>query len=154
MNQRIELAAYIGVVVILALLVVAEGRKNAELTTDLPLTPQELYQKLAKSQVQMQIVDVREEADEYEDFHLPGAIPFPGCDPSKTAPETLERILTSVPTVVVSADGDTATFKKCRTHFTTARNLTGGFTAWDDEGLPEDSGEYVPPKASAGGGCL
>ena len=38
--------------------------------------------------------------------------------------------------------------------FKLARNLEGGIEGWTDEGLPEDSGEYVPPKPGAGGGCL
>jgi hypothetical protein len=69
-------------------------------------------------------------------------------------PKVMERILPSVPTIIVSEDGDAEAFKKCATFFTSARNLEGGLEAWVDANLPEDSGEYIPPKPSAGGGCL
>jgi rhodanese-related sulfurtransferase len=152
--KRFELPVYLALLLCLSLLLLIEGRRNAALLAEVPLAPKELYQKLAKSQARLQIVDVRTDREGYEDIHLPGAIPFPGCDAEKTPPEAMERILDSAPTIIVSEDGDAEVFRRCRARFTLARNLVGGVTAWSDEGLPEDSGEYVPPKAAGGGGCL
>ena len=56
--------------------------------------------------------------------------------------------------VIVTADGDDAAFEACRQHFAAARNLAGGMEAWSAANLPEDTGEYRAPKASASGGCL
>jgi rhodanese-related sulfurtransferase len=137
-----------------AVLVLVEGARSEHLAAQLPVEPKAFYETLKTSKVKIQIVDVRESSDDYEDMHLPGAIPFPNCDLEKTAEEVRERIVPSMLTLIVSDDGDPAVFAKCAAHFTSARNLAGGMTAWDDENLPEDSGEYVPPKASAGGGCL
>lgn len=135
--------------------VVYEGARRAELDERVGITPKELYGKIAKSQVKLQIVDVRPDPEEnYEDTHVPGALPFPGCDLAITPEKARERILKSVPTIVVSQAGDAATFARCAASFTSARNLSGGLDAWVDENLPEDSGEFAPPKPSAGGGCL
>jgi rhodanese-related sulfurtransferase len=153
--KKLELPLYLVILCVLGVMVFVEGTRAATLEAQVPLTPQELYKKLAKSQVKLQIVDVRADVTEgYEDTHVPGAIPFPGCDLDKAPDNAKERILPTVPTIVVSAEGDAAAFEKCRSFFTSARNLAGGMTAWDDANLPEDSGEYSPPKGSAGGGCL
>lgn len=153
--KRLELVGWIAAVGVLSALVFVEGSRAAALEAKVGLTAAELYKKLAKSQVKLQIVDVRPDVTEsYEDTHVPGAVPFPGCNLEETPEAARERILPTVPTIVVSAEGDAATFEKCRAFFTSARNLEGGMTAWSDEGLPEDSGEYSPPKGGAGGGCL
>ncbi len=146
--KRLEPIAYAMLILLFSGLVFAEGRRQQELTTRIELTPKALYQQLARSQVRLQIVDAREEG--FEDSHIPGAIPFPACDPSAAS----EWVLASVPSVIVTSDGDAATFARCRGYFTTVRNLEGGFTAWDDASYPEDEGEYAPPHSSAGGGCL
>ena len=152
--KRVELAAYLAVIAALVVAVVGEARANASLTAGIALEPKELYRALARKNSVLQVVDVRDDVEEYEDARVPGAIPFPGCDPSKTPEEAMKRIVASVPTVVVSADGDAATFERCKASFASARNLAGGQEGWSDEGLPEDTGEYVPPKPKAGGGCL
>ncbi len=134
--------------------VVYEGARRADIDSARGIEPRELYKALS-SQTKWQIVDVRGDIeDNYEDVHVPGAIPFPGCK-LEDAPEAARvRIVPSMPTVVVSADGAAADFAACKDFFTSARNLNGGVEAWSDENLPEDSGEYIPPKPSAGGGCL
>lgn len=155
MKRLVEPAIYIALLLALGGGVLIEGKRQADLEEQLPLTAQELYQKLARSQVRWQLVDVRPEPSElYEDAHIPGALPFPECDPQKTPAEARSRILASVPTVIVSEEGDPQLYQKCLAHFVTARNLAGGFAAWSDANYPEDSGEYVPPRSSAGGGCL
>lgn len=131
-----------------------EGARRHDLEARLALAPRELYQRLAKSELKWQIVDVRPDVADYDDAHIPGAIPYPGCDPAQVPAAAKERILGSVPTIIVSGDGDPSTFEKCGRGFTSARNLEGGMTAWSDSNLPEDSGEYAPPRSSAGGGCL
>jgi rhodanese-related sulfurtransferase len=149
--KKNEWILYLIVVATLGALVAVEGTRAAKLERQLPLEPQELYAKLARSQVKLQIIDARP-LDEYEDAHVPGALPFPGC--STPVPAAQPHVLPSVPTIVVSASGDEGLFSACQGAFTTARNLAGGMEAWSDANLPEDSGEYVPPKPGAGGGCL
>ncbi len=132
-----------------------EGRRHHDLEAQVALAPKVLYQRLAKSQVQWQIVDVRTDLrDGYEDAHIPGALPFPSCDPALSPEAAKGRALASVPTIIVSEDGSPEIFAKCASYFTSARNLGGGMAAWSEANLPEDTGEYVPPKSSAGGGCL
>ena len=150
MKQR-EWLSYLAVIAVLGALIFVEGTRAHTLEERVALLPAELYRKLAKSQVKLQIVDARA-LDEYEDTRIPGAVPFPGC--TTPVPAAEKHVLASVPTIIVSATGDAATFASCRARFTSARNLAGGMTAWSDAGLPEDSGEYVPPKPGAGGGCL
>lgn len=156
MKPAAEAAAWLGLLALLGGGVVAEGRTRADLERRIPVAPEELYRSLARSQAAVQIVDVREDlVDEYEDAHVPGAIPYPGCDPEKAPPAARERVLPSVPTVIVAAgaaDGEAA--EACAARFTTARVLAGGMEAWSDANLPEDSGEYAAPSAKAGGGCL
>lgn len=155
MNKSLEPVLYVAVLALLGGGVLAEGARQSELEEKLPISAKALYGMLAKSQVRYQLVDVRADPSEnYEDAHVPGAVPFPGCEMNATPQSARAHILPSVPTIVISGEGDAATFGKCLAFFTTARNLQGGFTAWADENLPEDSGDYVPPKPGAGGGCL
>lgn len=149
-----EALVYVVLILGLSGLVFAEGRRNTELQARSALTPKRLYSKLSNRQLTLQIVDVRDDLTEFEDTHVPGALPFPGCDPAKLPRAAKDRVYPWVPTVIVSAQGDVASFEKCREQFKLAWNLAGGITAWSDANLPEDSGEYTPPRASAGGGCL
>lgn len=136
-------------------LVGAEGRRRAELEARVSLSAPELYRLLAKSASRWQIVDVREDlAAGYDDAHVPGAIPVPGCDPARTPSAAVGRAIPSVPTIIVSGSGADADFRRCLSTFSAARNLEGGMAAWSDAALPEDSGEYSPPSVKAGGGCL
>ena len=146
--KRVEPILYGVAILCFSGLVFAEGRRQHELNAQVELTAKELYQQLARSQVRLQIVDAREEG--FDDSHIPGAVPFPACDPSAVS----EWVLASVPSVIVTQGGDAAVFARCREFFTTVRNLNGGFAAWDDESYPEDEGEYAAPHSSAGGGCL
>lgn len=156
MIMMLEPLFYAGALLAAAGFIAAEGHRRVELEERVGLAPRELYQRIATGHVRLQIVDVRPAPldENYEDTHVPGAIPFPECDMEKTPPLARERVLASVPTIVVSADGDAAAFQKCAAFFTSARNLEGGLDAWVAANLPEDSGEYLPPKPSAGGGCL
>ncbi len=153
-HKWIEPGLWFGAIFVLSGLLLAAGMENAALKSELPIAPKELYRTLAKSKSTIQIIDVRDDEEEFDDTHVPGAIPFPGCDFDKTAEEVRPHILAAVPTIIVSEEGDAAAFKKCQAIFPLARNLQGGIEGWTDEGLPEDSGEYVPPKPGAGGGCL
>jgi len=148
-----EISAYLALMMILSGLIWSEARRNAELQAQTPLRAQELYRKIAQSQVKLQIVDVRPGVDGFEDTHIPGAIPLPGCDLEQAQFKVKERVFSFAPTVIVSKDGNEELFRKCRPLFATARNLAGGMDAWVNASYPEDSGEYVPPRAT-GGGCL
>ncbi len=155
MSARLELVAWAALLAALSAGVAVEGRRRADLERRAPLAPQELYRTLARSRTSWQVVDVREDlAGGYEDSHVPGAIPMPGCDPSRTPAAARDRILASVPTAVVSESGDGDTVRSCLARFTSARALAGGMDAWSSARLPEDSGEYAPPSVKAGGGCL
>jgi 3-mercaptopyruvate sulfurtransferase SseA len=132
-----------------------EGARRADLDERTPLAPRALYQAIGTSAVKLQIVDVRPDPiDNYEDDHVPGAIPFPGCDSTTVDDKIKPFLVPSLPTVIVSQDGDPQVFSTCTAFFTSARNLDGGFDAWEAAGLPTVGDVYVPPKPSAGGGCL
>ena len=155
MSPRNETLGYLLLMGVLSLLLVSEGRTYQELRAQSVFQPQDLYRKISKSQEKLQIIDVRPDvSSNYEDIHIPGSIPFPECDPSKMDSKVMERIFSYAPTIIVSKKGDSAEFERCRPFFRSALNLAGGIDGWLDSNLPEDSGEYVPPKSSAGGGCL
>ena len=153
-HKLVEPAVWLCLLALFGALLAREAAANARLQAQVPLSPKELYQAIATSQQKLQLVDVRAALADYDDTHVPGAVPLPGCDPDKAPPAAAERVLASVPTVIISADGDRAAFEACAARFTQARNLAGGVDAWVDANLPEDSGEYLPPKPAAGGGCL
>jgi len=153
--MSLEPIAWIAALALSSSFVVYEGGRRADIDERTGLAPKALYKMIGSSQTKLQIVDVRPDPSEnYEDTHVPGALPFPDCDLDKTPAGAKDRIVPSVPTIVVSADGDPKAFAKCAAFFTSARNLEGGLEGWVDASLPEDSGEYIPPKPSAGGGCL
>ena len=154
MRPWIETAVWAALLLSLSGLTLSEGSRRAALEKRLPVGPAELYRTLARSQTAWQVIDARPEADAYEDAHVPGAIPMPGCDPARTPEAARVRIHTTVPTVVVTAAGDEEEVRRCAARFGTARVLAGGMEAWSAANLPEDSGEYAPPSARAGGGCL
>jgi rhodanese-related sulfurtransferase len=155
MRPNVELWLYLGAMVGLSHLVVVEGHARVDLERRLAVEPRELYRTLARSRNAVQLVDVRPDpAAGYEDSHVPGAIPLPGCDEARAPEAARGRILRSVPTVVISARGDEPAVHACVDRFTSARSLAGGMEAWSAAGLPEDSGEYSPPSVRAGGGCL
>jgi 3-mercaptopyruvate sulfurtransferase SseA len=152
MTRLGETFAYVALLAILSAATLAEGRRHAALDRQLPLTPQTLYRTLAKSQVRWQVIDAR--TSDFDDAHVPGAIPFPGCDRARTPATARERIVASAPTVIVTDSGEPKQAEACLERFTSARLLAGGMTAWSEANLPEDSGDYTPPSATAGGGCL
>jgi rhodanese-related sulfurtransferase len=153
--MSLEPIAWVAALALSSSFVVYEGDRRADIDERTALAPKALYKMIGSSQTKLQIVDVRPDPSEnYEDTHVPGALPFPDCDLDKTPAGAKDRIVRSVPTIVVSAEGDPKVFEKCAAFFTSARNLDGGLEAWIDASLPEDSGEYIPPKPSAGGGCL
>ncbi len=155
MKPRVEMLAYLAALGALSVAVVAEGRTRADLERRLAIEPKQLYRTLARSRTGWQVVDVRPDlAGGYDEAHVPGAIPLPGCDEARAPSAARERILRSVPTVVVSARGGEPEEQACLDRFASARSLAGGMEAWSAANLPEDSGEYAPPSVKAGGGCL
>lgn len=152
MKRVAEPIVYVALLALLSAAALAEGRRHAALDRRLPLTPKELYATLAKSQVRWQVIDAR--AADFDDAHVPGSIPLPGCDAGRAPAAVRERVLRSAPTVIVTASGAANEAEPCLRQFTSARVLAGGMAAWSDANLPEDSGDYTPPSAKAGGGCL
>lgn len=163
MNPKVERAVYIVVILVLSVYLIFLGKKQTEIQRNIPITAQELYDKLSNPKLKVQIIDVRELTSDddvggYEDSRVPGALPFPGCDKTKMTSENLQEALKRINpytyTVIVSTDGNKEIFQKCAQKFNNAQNLAGGMAAWQEAGLPDESGEYVPPKAGGGGGCL
>lgn len=153
--KRLESILYVGALLLLGGLLMAEGSRTTTLLAQRPVSPKELYGLLSNPQVKLQLVDLRPyDDDHYVDTHVPGSIPLPGCDFEKAPEAARERIYPYVSTIIITEEGDQAAFEACRSKFAQARLLEGGLTAWTDANLPEDTGEYSPPKNAAGGGCL
>ncbi|HEX9244209.1 MAG TPA: rhodanese-like domain-containing protein [Anaeromyxobacter sp.] len=153
-KRTFELAAWVAALAILSALLVQEGRRRVALERRIPVQAREVYRTLARSQTAWQVIDVRPDlADGYEDAHVPGAIPVPGCDLDRAPVAARDRVFPSVPTIVVG-DGGGAGLAACLARFGAARPLAGGMAAWSAARLPEDSGPYSPPSVKAGGGCL
>lgn len=151
---RIEWVLYLVGILGLAYGNFAAAVANRALEARLPITARELYARLAQSQVKVQIIDIRvPSAHGYDDAHVPGAIPLPGCDLEAAPASVRDHIFAYMPTVVVAGDA-TAGVESCLARFAMAKTLAGGMSAWSAANLPEDSGEYSPPKAGGGGGCL
>lgn len=155
MSARGEVILSVVVLAALSTLLAREGVRRVELERQVPVEPKEVYRALARSQTAWQVVDVRPDlADGFEDAHVPGAIPMPGCDPALAPEAARGRVLFSAPTVVIGAPGDAAAMNACLARFASARGMAGGMDAWSAARLPEDTGAYSPPSAKAGGGCL
>lgn len=155
MRPWIETAVWAALLLSLSGLTLSEGSRRAALEKRLPVGPAELYRTLARSQTAWQVVDAREDLSAaYEDAHVPGAVPMPGCDLARTPEAARQRIYRGVPTVIISGNGDPAELTRCLSQFTSARALAGGMQAWSDADLPEDSGAYASPSSRGGGGCL
>lgn len=153
--KRFETALYVGALVVLGTLLLLEGRRTTELLAHQAVSPKELYALLSNPQVKLQIVDLRAyDDDHFLDTHIPGAIPLPDCAPDQAPEAARERVYPYVNTIIVTDSGDTAAFEACRARFGQARLLAGGMEGWTDANLPEDTGDYTPPKNAAGGGCL
>lgn len=153
--KKFEAVLYGAVIALLCTALIAEGQRATTLTAQKAVTARELYRLLSNPQVQVQVVDLRPyDEDHYLDTHIPGAIPLPGCDLA-TAPEKARtRVFPYVQTVIVTEEGDAQAFDACRAQFKRAQRLEGGMNGWVNAQLPEDTGEYSPPKSGAGGGCL
>lgn len=152
-GRSIEGAASLAALLLLSGMVVSEGRTRVALERRLPMAPKDLYRAMARPGASLQVLDVRPDlAEGYEEARIPGALPFPGCDPAQAPEAARRRIDMTVPTVVVSSGSEP--LGACLARFSAARGLEGGMEAWSDANLPEDSGEYTPPSAKAGGGCL
>lgn len=151
----LERLAWTAALVLLAALLLSEGRRRVELERRVAVEAKQLYRQLSRGAVSLQLLDVRPDlADGYEDTHVPGALPLPGCDLARAPEAARARILATVPTVIISAAGDEPELPACLARFSAARALAGGMEAWSAARLPEDTGEYAPPSAKAGGGCL
>ncbi len=153
--KRLEAGIYVAAMVLLGVLLLFEGRQTTELLARQAVAPKDLYAMLSNPQVKLQIVDLRPyDDDHFLDTHIPGSVPLPGCDAAKAPEDARDRVYSYVDTVIVTEDGDQAAFEACRKKFGQARMLAGGMNGWFDANLPEDTGEYRPPKNAAGGGCL
>ncbi len=153
--KRFEELIYVAAMALLAVLLVSEGRRSAALDAKEGVTPKALYALLSNPQVKVQLVDLRAyDDDHYLDVHVPGAVPWPDCDAAKAPEAARERVYPYVTTVLITDDGTSPALEACRGSFANARVLAGGMAAWSDANLPEDTGDYSPPKNAAGGGCL
>lgn len=158
--EMIERGVFLAVIFAMGGLLVNESKAQVALEKEIPVQPKGLYDLIAAGK-RPQVIDIRpledddnEDVGGYEYTHVPGSIPFPGCDPAQTPEGAMGQIQFGVPTVLVTAEGESELLDKCNAQFSRARNMEGGMLGWVDEFLPEDEGEYVAPKAGAGGGCL
>lgn len=153
--KQLETLIYVAAMAMLSGLLWTEGRRFTELSAQEPLSPKAAYALLSNPQVKVQLVDLRPYDDEhYLDGHIPGAIPLPDCDLEKAPQKAQGRAYAYVNTIIITGSGDAAAFESCRRNFGQARLLQGGMAAWSDARLPDEPGDYTPPKSSAGGGCL
>ncbi len=161
MNPTIERAVYLVVIVALGGYVAQAGAEQTRLERGVGYPAKQLLRELSSKGFKPQVVDLRALEDEddddvggYAETHIPGSIPFPGCDLTKMPASARLTMRTDVATVIVSRDGDRASFERCAAHFSRVRNLQGGAAAWIEAGLPEADGPFTPPKMGGGGGCL
>jgi 3-mercaptopyruvate sulfurtransferase SseA len=153
--KRFEQLIYVAAMVLLGGLLFVEGRRSARLDEHEAIAPKALYALLSNPQVKLQLVDLRAYDDDgYLDAHVPGAVPMPDCDASKGPEAAKERIYPYVTTILITQDGAGPALEACRGKFANARVLAQGMDGWSQALLPEDTGDYSPPKSSAGGGCL
>lgn len=153
--KRFEAVIYSGVLGVLAVMLVAEGRRATSLTAQQSVPPKALYAQLSNPKLQLQVVDLRDyDDDHFLDAHIPGAIPLPGCDVSRAPEKARDRAYPYVATVLVTESGDASAVAACAARFGQVQLLAGGMEAWSNANLPEDTGDYVPPKSGGGGGCL
>ncbi|MCM2333182.1 MAG: hypothetical protein NDI82_04455, partial [Anaeromyxobacteraceae bacterium] len=114
MSRALEPLAAAAVLLLLAGLVVHEGRRRTELERRLPVAPRELYRLLSRGAAGWQVLDIRPDlVDGYEDAHVPGALPLPGCDLSLAPPEARARLIFTLPTVLVSEPDGEADLGAC-----------------------------------------
>ncbi|MCO4760335.1 MAG: hypothetical protein KC502_02450 [Myxococcales bacterium] len=160
MRTTIERIIYLLVIATLGGMVIQAGNLHSALENAVPVTPKELYAQLKKKGRKPQIIDARalksvgDDDEAFEESHIPGAIPMPGCAMIKAPVAAQAMIQVGVPTIIVSQQGDEKTLTACQAKFSRARNLAGGMAAWEDADYPEEDGEYLPPKMGGGGGCL
>ena len=161
MNGWIERGVFLAAIVGMTALLVNEGRTQVKLEGQVPITAKALYDQMAEGQA-FQLIDLRPlEDDDNEDvggfqyLRVPKSTPMPNCDLSQAPEAARPHIKPQLPTVIITADGDPAAIERCGV-FKRARYLKGGVMAWSEAGLPEDEGEYTPPKpmGAGGGGCL
>lgn len=153
--KKLEPFIYIIAFLVLGAGLISEGARASALQRKIPLTADQLYEQLKLGSKKIQIVDIRGDLeDNYDEGHIPGSIPFPDCS-EEDQPEAAQGVIeSSVPTVIVTADGDQEAFEACAKRFSVVRNLAGGYEGWVDADKPEDVDEYTPPALGAGGGCL
>ncbi len=167
LSPKVERAIYIGIIAVLSITLLVFGKQELTLKSEIPASPDELYEKLGNPKITIQVIDIRpyapadedEEPDDdymyYTQIHIPDSIPIPDCDINKAPEEAKEQINPYIPTYVISENGDPKAYEKCKGKFIIVRNVIGGIRMWDEEkGYPTDEGEYEPPKAGGGGGCL
>jgi rhodanese-related sulfurtransferase len=153
--KQLEGVIYAVAMAVLGALLFTEGRHTTELMAKHAVTPKAVYAMLSNPQLKVQLVDLRAyDDDHYVDTHVPGAIPLPDCDLAKAPEAARDRIYPYVTTIIITDTGDPAAFEACRSKFGQAQLMAGGMEAWSDANLPEDTGDYAPPKGAAGGGCL
>jgi 3-mercaptopyruvate sulfurtransferase SseA len=153
--KRFEQLIYAAAMLVLSVVLFLEGRRSADLDARAGLSPKALYAQLSNPQVKLQLVDLRPyDDDHYLDTHVPGAIPVPDCDLDRAPEKARDRVYAYVPTILITEEGDSPALEACRKRFAAVQVLTGGMAGWSEANLPEDTGEYSPPKNAAGGGCL
>ncbi|MBT3234699.1 MAG: rhodanese-like domain-containing protein [Bdellovibrionales bacterium] len=164
MSETKEWLLYLSIILVLGTVLISEGRTNIDLKRSQEMSAKQLYRDLAATGRSIQLVDVRpyDEGDDdpeytsYQEAHIPGSIPIPGCDSKIADREAFEMVNPYTLTVLISKNGtiDGELKAKCSSLFIDSIIMVGGMVAWAQRDYPEEDGEYVAPPIGGGGGCL
>ena len=165
-SAGIERGLFVGAIVVAAGLLVQESYAASAAKRSVPFSYESLNELVMagiESGEYPQMVDTRPLVDEdnldvggFEELHVPKSMPIPGCDIENAPEGAAAQINKNELVIVISAEGDEASFEACASVFPNSQNLTGGVLGWIDNGGYEEYGEWIVPSADgmAGGGCL
>lgn len=131
---------YLLLICVLLLGLLGLGREYQGLKRQLSrdVAPTKAYETIRKHPRNWQVADLRSPG-EYEDGHLPGALPF--TDEWRGKWDLYKE------TVLVTEEDTPEAYREALGLFKSALYLAGGMTAWRMARLPEESGRFDPARA-------
>ena len=126
---------YLLLIILLLLGLFGLGRQYQALKNQLSqdVSPVKVYELIRKAPRNWQVIDLRRQ-EEYEDGHVPNALLL--------TPEVRTSLDRYKATLIVTEEGDPATYQTLAREFRVAQNLVGGMVAWRMARLPEESGGF------------